>query len=172
MNGLRVIKGGRSFGGLARKAPKVRSFGAIPKALGQRLEPKDAYKHNGAHLNLIRGLPCLITGKRFLSFQRDGKLWMANVVAHHPDELFPGNIGQQMKCSDYLAVPLLAHLHDGFPESLHKHGGMDWWAQWSIDPYAWLADLLTRQYLARLPDHEGAAHALEQIRIVCERKGA
>lgn len=161
MNGLRVIKGGRSWGSLSKRAPKVRSFG-IPKALGERLEPKNAHLVSEAHLSLVRAQPCIVTGKRFYHFERGGQLFMANVVAHHPDELFPEQVGQQKKCSDYLAVPIMAHLHEPkMPGSLHHHGGASWWKQWAIDPYAWLEGFLLRHYPAA---HEGAAYALGLVR--------
>jgi hypothetical protein len=100
----------------------------------------------------------------------EGVLFMAKVVAHHPDELFPAHVGQQMKCSDYAALPVMAHLHEPqMPGSLHHHGGADWWKQWPVDPYAWLTDFLRRHYPS---DHEGAAYALKLIAEVMENQGA
>jgi hypothetical protein len=157
VNGLKLLKS-RSFGSL-RGERRVRSFGDIPKRLGQRLEPKDAHLHSAAHLDLVRRQPCVVTGQRRAVVERDGQRWLSLVVAHHPDELFPAQIGAQKKCSDFLALPILAHLHDDFPGSLHKHGGTEWW-DGKPDPYAWLRDFLTRHYP---PDHEGASHALALI---------
>lgn len=157
MNGLKLLKT-RSFGSL-RKEQRVRSFGGIPKRLGERLEPKDGHLHSASHLNLVRRQCCLVTGQRRAVVERDGQRWLSLVVAHHPDEAFPSQIGAQKKCSDFLAVPLLAHLHDGFPGSLHKLGGAGWW-EGKPDPYVWLRDFLTRHYPS---DHEGAAYALALI---------
>jgi len=156
MNGLKLLKA-RSFGSL-RKEKRVRSFDGT-KRLGRRLEPKDGYLRSASHLDLVRRQACIVTGTRRAVVERDGQRWLSLVVAHHPDEAFPAQVCTGRRCSDFLAVPLLAHLHDGFPDSLHKNGGQAWW-DGKPDPYAWLTEFLTLHYPA---DHEGASHALALI---------
>jgi hypothetical protein len=166
VNGLKVIKP-RSFGSLGRKPPRVR-IGEIPKRLGARLEPKNAHLHSEEHLALVRRQPCIITGKHSAVVERDGQRWMSIVIAHHPDESLPAQICAGRRCSDFLAVPLLAHLHDDFPGSLHKTNSAAWWQAQGVDPYSWLTDFLGRHYPS---DHEGAAHALKLIAEVTANLG-
>jgi hypothetical protein len=152
----------RSYGFIGGKPTAKKRVLSWGKPDTRSRVPKGAHLHSDAHLALVRRQPCIILHKTFARCTRGGLPFMASVVAHHVDELFPEQIGQQKKCSDFLAVPILAHLHDPqMKGSLHHHGGADWWKQWPVNPYAWLADFLTRHYPA---DHEGAAYAMALVR--------
>lgn len=167
MNGLKLLKP-RSFGSL-RKEVRVRSFGGIPKQLGRRLEPKDAHLRSEAHLALVRRQSCIVTGQHRAVVERDGQRWLSIVVAHHPREVFPDNICVGRKCSDFLATPLLAHIHDGFPGSLHATNNATWWSRQGLDPLSWIEAFLRAKYPT---DHEGASFALRLVRERRERNAA
>lgn len=141
----------------ARKAAKAaRPKNLVPKATGTRLVDKRAWLYSEAHLKLVRAQPCIISRS------------LVDVVAHHPDECFPHLIAQQMKISDFLAVPIRHDLHDpGHPGALHKTNHVGWWLGKRTNPWAWLRGFLRRHYPV---DHPGAAYAIEQLDII-EKRG-
>lgn len=141
---------------MARKAAKdARPKPLVPKATGARLVDKRAWLYSEAHLKLVRAQPCIVSRS------------LAGVVAHHPDECFPHLIAQQMKITDFLAVPIRHDLHDpGHPGALHKSNNYSWWMGKRKNPYIWLRGFLRCHYPI---DHAGAAYAIEQINIIEER---
>ena len=77
-----------------------------------------------AHLDFIRGLPCLVCGAESEAAHiRYGSL------SHGK----PGS-GASEKPSDKYTVPLCPHHHRLGPASQHAHGEQFWWQSVGIDP--------------------------------------
>jgi hypothetical protein len=95
-----------------------------------------------AHLARVRRMPCLVSGGAW------DEGWQ--VVAHHPDELFPRQLMAGLRISDYFAVPLKWALHDpATPGSVHRQNNIAWWTAhgWSRRRVlVWLRDMLRRTY--------------------------
>lgn len=138
---------------MIRKKPKPPPL-LVPKRLGARIKPKNDHWYSEEHLKLVRAQPCLITRS------------LTNVIAHHPKELFPSQMGS--KISDFLCVPLLTTYHDGFAGSLHRTNNVSWWIKHGRNPYFWLKQFLRRHYPT---GHPGAEHALSEIERYQQRYG-
>ena len=155
MNRSTFARGKAAIDKKAAKAARPKNL--VPRATGARVDKgKLAHLRSDAHLKLVRAQPCLVSRA------------LVGVIAHHTDELFPHLIAQQMKISDFLAVPLHHDLHDpGMPGSIHKSNNMAWWIGHYAAPYRWLRGFLRRHYQ---PGHPGADYALAQIAIVENRR--
>lgn len=126
------------------------------KATGRRLVPKDeAPIYDDKHLALVRAQPCLVSGA-------------SGCVAHHARGMFLRTMG--VRVTDFVAVPLLPTLHDGYGHSLHNHGSeRSWWSYngWPKERlFAWLRQFLLANYDR---SHPGVVQAFAKMAAEEER---
>lgn len=147
---------------------KARVHVLVPKVLAVSAIDKGPARSE-SHLALVRRQACLITGSAW------DEGW--NVVAHHPDELFPSVQRAGQRISDYLVVPLVWRLHDpATPGSVHhadtgllpkigeQRPTASWWARKGMAKPAvlrWLKGFLEAAYPE--PD-EQVRQALEVVK--------
>lgn len=96
----------------------------------RKLRRERGRQEDAEHLDLVRDLPCLVTGALPTVVRR-------NEAAHvrYSSALFGKvNPGGGAKPDDRWVVPLAPHVHQGNREAQHSNGEEYWWEQRGINP--------------------------------------
>ena len=92
-----------------------------------KVPPKSKNKRriiSAAHLNMIRQLPCILSGR---------PAEVAHISYGDLNHEKPAN-AMGIKADDVFTVPLAPELHRMLPGSQHNHNEREWWEQFEVDP--------------------------------------
>lgn len=125
---------------IKRATARAKREKALIRSSGQR-QPR---VKDGAYLNWIRRLPCLICGARPAE--------AAHVRAGYATAGWAPT-GMQQKPDDFRVTPLCAYHHRTGPDAQHSSNERAWWSRHGIDP----PDLCRALRAAYDADQDGAA---------------